>query len=375
MRIVLAAVAAALVLPAPAAALEDGLARTPPMGWSSWNRFGCGIDERTVRETADALVASGMREAGYRYVNVDDCWMAPARDGSGRLQADPLRFPSGILALAAYVHARGLRLGLYTSIGARTCQGLPGLAGHERDDLERIAGWGADYLKVDFCGADDAVRKDPAGAYARVRDGLAAGGRKLVLAICTWGRGRPWTWGPRVGHMWRVSGDIRPTWRSVLHNARRSLGHAAGPGGWNDPDSLEVGNRGLTAREERAHLGLWAMLAAPLIAGNDVRNMSRTTRRILLNRELIAVDQDRLGAPARRLRRGRHEVWRRRLAGGARGVLLLNRGRRTAVLRYRLGGRRGYRVRDLWRHRWRTSGPVLRAHVRGHAAALFRIPR
>src|SRR4051812_14277703 len=170
MRIALAVVVVALVLPASAAAAGDGLARTPPMGWSSWNHFGCRIDERTVRESADALVASGMKAAGYRYVNVDDCWMAPARDGSGRLQADPLRFPSGIPALAAYVHARGLRLGLYTSIGARTCQGLPGLAGHERDDLERIAGWGADYLKVDFCSASRPVRRDPAHAYARVRD-------------------------------------------------------------------------------------------------------------------------------------------------------------------------------------------------------------
>src|SRR4051794_33787951 len=178
MRIGLAlvTVALALALPGSAAAVNDGLARTPPMGWSSWNHFGCGIDERTVRGTADALVRSGMRDAGYRYVNVDDCWMAADRDASGGLRANPGRFPSGIPALAAYLHARGLRLGLYTSVGATTCQGLPGLAGRESGDLARIASWGADYLKVDFCGASHALRRDPAAAYARVRDGLAAGG-------------------------------------------------------------------------------------------------------------------------------------------------------------------------------------------------------
>ena len=377
MRIAVAIVAVALAVPASAAAASDGLARTPPMGWSSWNHFGCGIDERTVRETADALVRSGMRDAGYRYVNVDDCWMAASRDSAGRLRANPDSFPSGIPALAAYVHARGLRLGLYTSVGARTCQGLPGLAGHERGDLERIASWGVDYLKVDFCGADRVTRAEPAPAYARVRDALVRSGRRLVLGICTWGRGTPWRWGARVGHMWRVAGDIRASWRSVLHSAVRSARHAgaAGPGGWNDPDSLEVGNRGMTAREQRAHVSLWAVLAAPLIAGNDVRAMSRATRRILLNREVVAVDQDRRGSQGRRLRRGRHEVWARRLSHGARAVLLLNRGRDTEVLSYRLGPRRRYRVRDLWRHRWRRSGPVLRARVRGHAAALFRIPR
>src|SRR3954451_14457898 len=313
MRISLALVAAALALalPGSAAAVSDGLARTPPMGWSSWNHFGCAIDERTVRETADALVRSGMRDAGYRYVNVDDCWMAATRDASGGLRANPGSFPSGIPALAAYLHARGLRLGLYTSIGARTCQGRPALAGHESSDLARIASWGADYLKIDFCAADDSVRRDPAAAYARVRDLVRQNGRKLVLGICTWGEGRPWRWAPRTGHLWRVTGDIRPEWRWVLKIAGRNNLRArhAGPGGWNDPDSLEVGNRGMTVREQRAHFGLWAVMAAPLIAGNDVRRMSRATRRILLNRELIAVDQDRLGAQGHRVHRGRQEVW------------------------------------------------------------------
>jgi len=377
MRFVLALLATATIALAaatPADAFDDGLARTPPMGWSSWNRFGCDIGEQTVRETADALVVGGMRDAGYRYVNVDDCWMAPTRDAFGRLRADPWRFPGGIPALADYVHARGLRLGLYTSIGARTCQGRPGLAGHESGDLARIASWGADYLKVDFCGANGAVRGDPAPAYARVRDLIGQSGRKLVLGICTWGQGLPWRWGPRIGHMWRVTGDIRPEWRWVLKIAGRNDLRArhAGPGGWNDPDSLEVGNRGMTVREQRAHFGLWALMAAPLIAGNDVRHMSRVTRRILLNRELIAVDQDRLGSQGHRVRRGLHEVWIKRLAGRARAVLLLNRGRRTAVLRFGIG--RARRVRDLWRHRWRSSARTLRVRVRGHAAAMFRVP-
>jgi alpha-galactosidase len=373
------ALLAALLLAAPSG---GELGRTPPIGWSSWNRFGCDIDERIVRESAAALVASGMRAAGYRYVNVDDCWMAPGRAADGGLRADPERFPSGIPALASYVHARGLRLGLYTSLGTSTCQGRPGLAGNEQRDLARLAGWRIDYLKVDYCGVSEAVKRDPEPSFRRVRRLLDASGRRVVLSISTWGQGEPWRWRAGVGQLWRVSGDIRPDWDWIVKIAGRSnlRRRFAGPGGWNDPDMLEVGNRGLSAREGRAHFGLWAMLAAPLVAGNDVRRMSPATRRTLLGRELIAVDQDRLGIQGRRLRGGRRQVWVRRLAEGGRAVLLLNTARRPALLRVdlrRLGlpAAERYRVRDLFRRRWSSSGPVLRARVGGHDARVFRIPR
>lgn len=375
-------IAVVLCLPGPAAALEDGLARTPPMGWSSWNHFDCRVDEQVVRQTADAMVQSGMRDAGYRYVNVDDCWMAGARDASGRLQADPERFPSGIPALARYVHQRGLRLGLYTDLGTRTCAGRPGLAGHEEQDVRTMTSWGIDYLKVDFCQVPPDVFRQPAPAYARVRDALRRSGRRVVLSICNWGVAAPWRWGAAVGHLWRTTGDIRDSWRSVMRIAGRNgrLARYAGPGGWNDPDMLQVGNGGMSSREDRAHFSLWAMMAAPLIAGNDVRLMSGPTRRTLLNREVIAVDQDRRGAQGRRVQRGRHEVWVKRLRGGGRAVLLLNRGRRRARLRFdlrRLGVRpaRSYRVRDLWARRWRRTGRVLRARVPSHGVALFRVGR
>jgi alpha-galactosidase len=377
------AVAALLVLPASAAALDDGLARTPPMGWSSWNHFGCGVDEAIVRQTAAALVASGMRDAGYRYVNVDDCWLAPTRDAAGRLRPDPARFPSGIAALASYLHARGLRLGLYGSLGGFTCAGRPGLAGHEGDDVKRLAAWGVDYLKIDFCGVDAAVRRDPAPAYAAIRDLVRVTGRPIVIGISSWGIGQPWRWGPRTGHLWRVAGDIRDEWASIIRIAGRDAlrGRYAGPGGWNDPDSLEVGNGGMTATEDRAHFALWAMSSAPLIAGNDVRVMNRATRRTLLNREVIAVDQDRRGDQGRRVRsrRGR-EVWVKRLSNGARAVLLLNRRSRAATVRadartLALPRARHYCARNLLAHRSRRLARVLRTRLPRHGVAIYRIAR
>ena len=374
-----ALLAIALLFAASPAHARVDLAPTPPMGWSSWNRFGCDVDEGIVRDTADALVASGMRAAGYRYVNVDDCWMAPTRDSLGGLRPDPAKFPSGIPALADYVHARGLRLGLYTSIGARTCQGRPGLQGHLESDVRRLAAWGVDYLKVDFCAPDEATRRNPEPAFRRVRRALDESGRPVVLSITTWGQGAPWRWG--FGELWRVTGDIRAEWDWIVRIPARShlRRRFAGPGGWNDADMLEVGNPGLSDREGRAHFGLWAILASPLIAGNDVRTMSRITTRTLLNPEVIAVNQDRLGRQGRRLRAGRRQVWVKRVTGG-RAVLLLNRGRRGARMRVRLDriglpSAERYRVRDLWRRRSRDSGPVLRARVLAHQARLFRIRR
>jgi alpha-galactosidase len=378
--IAIAAALTALCCAPPALALDDGLARTPPMGWSSWNHFGCDVDERQIRETADAMVANGMRAARYRYVLLDDCWMAPERGSGGRLQAHPTRFPRGIKALADYVHARGLRFGLYHDLGAKTCNGGPGIAGHEREDMRQFAGWGVDYVKVDFCFVGPAGWKNPERAYARVGYAIRETGRRMVLSVCSWGRGKPWLWGRRVGHLWRTTPDISDSWRSIVGIADRTarLARYAGPGGWNDPDSLEVGNGGMSDAEYRSHMSLWAVLAAPLIAGNDVRSMSAATRRTLLNAEVLRVDQDPAGRQGRRVSRQRgREVWVRRLRGGDRAVLLFNRGRRaarvTATPRALGLSWRRRRVRDLWARRWVHSGPVLSARVPAHGVRFLRV--
>jgi alpha-galactosidase len=371
---------AVLLCAQPAAALDDGLARTPPMGWSSWNRFNCDIDERIVRETADRMVTSGMRARGYRYVLLDDCWSGPKRSADGALQPDFGRFPSGIKALADYVHRRGLRFGLYHDLGARACNGGPGIAGHERRDMRQFASWGVDYVKVDFCYVDHEAWTRPARAYARVRDAIRASGRRMVFGVCNWGRRQPWRWAPRMAHLWRTTYDIEHSWRSILHIADRTneLHAFAGPGRWNDPDVVVAGNAGVSDSEGRAQVSLWAILAAPLVSGTDVRNMSWETAKTLLNSEVVAVDQDRLGRQGRRVwRRAGHEVWVRRLRGGERAVLLLNRREDPARISApsRMFGlrARSRRVRDLWARRWLRTGPTISARVPGHSARLFRV--
>ena len=334
--------------------LDNGLARTPPMGWNSWNHFGCDVSATLIRETADAMVASGMRDAGYRYLVIDDCWQV-ARDGAGKLVADSARFPGGMKPLADYVHSRGLRFGLYTDAGRRTCQGHPGSYRHEDEDARSFAEWGVDYVKEDWCHADSL---DAPGRYAAFRDALARTRRPIVFSICEWGLHAPWEWAPATGNLWRTTGDIEDNWNSMLANLDISGQHAsaAGPGAWNDPDMLEVGNGGMTDDEYRAHFSLWAITAAPLIAGNDVRTMSPATRAILLNPEVIAVDQDSLGVqgtlvaePAPTL-----QVWMKPLAGGARAVVLLNRSELQTVITapfWRLKLPPGpAAVRDLWAH-------------------------
>ena len=307
------------------APLDNGLARTPPMGWNSWNHFGCDVSARLIRETADAMVASGMRDAGYRYVVIDDCWQV-ARDPQGRLVADSARFPDGIKALADYVHAQGLKFGIYTDAGRKTCQGRPGTYGHEVEDARTFAAWGVDYVKADWCYADSL---DAPIQYAKFRDALRGAGRPIVFSICEWGSFSPWDWGPTTGHLWRTTTDIEDKWSSMLDNLDISGQHAAAarPGAWNDPDMLEVGNGGMTDAEYRAHFSLWAILAAPLIAGNDLRTMTATTRDILTNREVIAVDQDSLGVQGTLVQEDppEHQVWVKPLRDGSRAVVLLNR--------------------------------------------------
>ncbi|MBN2198650.1 MAG: alpha-galactosidase [Candidatus Aminicenantes bacterium] len=355
----------------------DALALKPPMGWNSWNRFGCAVDEQLVRSMAEAMVRSGMAAAGYEYVVIDDCWQT-ARDAEGNIVADPERFPSGIKALADYVHSLGLKFGLYSCAGDKTCEGRPGSRGFEEPDARRYAAWGVDYLKYDWCHTEG-LQAEP--AYRKMRAALEAAGRPVVFSICEWGRSKPWLWARGVGHLWRTTGDIKDNWESVVKilDLQVGLEDYAGPGGWNDPDMLEVGNGGMTADEYRAHFSLWCLLAAPLMAGNDLRTMSRETTFILTNSDVIAVNQDALGVQGRRIRKeGGLEVWAKPLADGALAVALFNRGQvkeRISVSWPELGVETSTCfVRDLWRKR--DVGRFLSgfaADVPSHAVVLVKV--
>jgi alpha-galactosidase len=337
------------------AAPETVLAPLPPMGFNTWNKFGCNVDERLIRETADAMVETGMLAAGYRYLVIDDCWQV-SRDTNGRIVADPERFPDGMKALADYVHGKGLLFGLYTDLGPKTCAGRPGSLGFEDLDAASYAEWGVDYIKVDWCNTDDLQAPFQ---YAKFRDALRQTGRPIVLSICEWGRNDPWTWARGVGQLWRTTSDIADNWESVawIINANAHHYAAAGPGGWNDPDMLEVGNGGMTGDEYRAHFSLWAIMAAPLMAGNDLRAMTEETKAILLNREVIAIDQDPLGLQGRIIidRGYGGQVWLKPLADGSKAVAFLNLSGGELALNVRWSQidvpAGPARVRDLWAHR------------------------
>jgi len=340
--------------PAPEApALDDGLARTPPMGWNSWNRFHCDVSEELIRSIADAIVERGLKDAGYAYVVIDDCWQV-GRDASGRIVRDPERFPSGMGALAAYLHAKGLKFGLYSCAGAKTCQGRPGSKGFEVQDARQYAAWGVDYLKYDWCYAEGQHAET---SYARMRDALKATGRPIIFSLCEWGMNKPWLWAREVGHLWRTTGDIEDSWESWtgILDHQVELADYAGPGHWNDPDMLEVGNGGMTLEEYRAHFSLWCILAAPLMMGHDVRSMTEEIRQLLTNPDVIAVNQDPLGRQGSKVRDdGEAEVWGKPLADGSAAVALLNRGQveaRITVSWDELGyaSAQPAEVRDLWR--------------------------
>jgi alpha-galactosidase len=329
-------------------------AQTPPMGWNSWNHFRCNVSDSMIRGEADAMVTSGMRNAGYRYIVIDDCWQT-SRDAHGTIVADSAQFPNGRKALADYVHSRGLQFGIYTDGGAQTCKGRPGTLGHERQDAATYAAWGVDYVKEDWCHAEGL---DVQVQYIKFRDALARTKRPIVLSICEWGVNLPWEWAPGVGNLWRTTQDIKDTWQSMLANLDQSAQHAsvARPGAWNDPDMLEVGNGGMTDDEYRAHFSMWAIMAAPLIAGNDLRDMSAATQAILTNREVIAVDQDPLGKQGILVWEGPAalQVWSKPLQDGAVAVALLNRADTQATISAafaRVGIRKDTAlVRDLWSH-------------------------
>jgi alpha-galactosidase len=342
--------------------VANGLAQTPPMGWNSWNKFACKVDEQTIRATADAIAANGMKDAGYQFVVIDDCWHG-ARDANGFIGEDKTRFPSGLKALGDYVHSKGLKFGIYSDAGTKTCGGRPGSQGHEYQDAVTYARWGVDYLKYDWCSTGTRNAEE---AYATMADALKASGRPILFSICEWGNSKPWLWASKIGNMWRTTGDITDKWKgkysyswgvASIADLNEPLWPFAGPGHWNDPDMLEVGNGGLRDAEYRAHFSLWSMMAAPLIAGNDVAAMSPETRAILLNHDVIAVDQDALGIQGHRVsQQGDLEVWAKPLADGGRAVLLWNRGEAPATIAAdwtTLGLPKSVRVqvRDLWQHR------------------------
>ena len=312
---------------------RESLSLTPQMGWSSWNNFQGNINEDIIKSIADAMVASGLKDAGYTYINIDDCWHGK-RDADGFIQADPKHFPHGIKALAAYVHSRGLKLGIYSDAGSETCAGRPGSLGHEYQDALQYARWGIDYLKYDWC---NTTNVNAQGAYQLMRDAIQAAGRPIFFSMCEWGDNHPWRWAKGIGDSWRIGPDIWcsfdsthvfPTYIqcSIIDciNRNDSLRSYAGPGHWNDPDMLEVGN-GLSVNQDRAHFTMWCMMASPLILGNDVRNMSDETKAILTNRDLIAIDQDKLGVQGLRfLIREGLEYWFKPLSNGDWAMTIFN---------------------------------------------------
>jgi alpha-galactosidase len=346
-----------------ALALDNGLAKTPPMGWNSWNKFACDVSESLIREMADAAVTSGMKDAGYQYIVIDDCWQV-GRDDSGNIMPDAKRFPSGMKALADYIHSKGLKFGIYSDAGTGTCQNRPGGRGYEFQDARQYAEWGVDYLKYDWCNHST---QNSQASYSIMRDALAKSGRPIVFSLCEWGSTQPWLWAENVGNLWRSTGDIQDKWDSGKKNdglgvvqildLNNGLASYAGPGHWNDPDMLEVGNGGMTATEYRSHFSMWALMAAPLISGNDLRSMTAETHDILTNKEVIAVDQDPLGIQGHRVKKdGDSEIWAKQMQDGSRAVVLLNRSSSAATIRVKwtdIGypGSVAASVRDLWAHK------------------------
>lgn len=343
----------------PTHAAGQKLAATPPMGWNSWNRFGCDVSEDLIKSVADAMVSTGMKDAGYEFIVIDDCWQV-SRDGNGNIVADPKRFPSGIKALADYVHSKGLKFGIYSDAGTQTCGGRPGSRGHEFQDALQYAAWGVDYLKYDWCNTGT---EDAQAAYTTMSDALKSTGRPIVFSLCEWGNHKPWLWAKDVGNLWRTTGDITDCWDckkeysmgwTRILDLQVGLESYAGPGHWNDPDMLEVGNGGMSATEYKSHFSFWCLLAAPLIAGNDLRYMSPEIKDILTNREVLAVDQDSLGAEGRRIwKNGDSEVWSKQVKDGSRAVILLNRSTTEAEISVAwedLGypAHLSAAVRDLW---------------------------
>lgn len=376
------------------------LAQMPPMGWNSWNKFQSGVDETIIRAIADAMATNGMKAAGYQYINIDDCWQGE-RDAQGFIQADAKKFPSGLKALADYVHAKGLKIGIYSDVGYKTCGGRVASRGHEFQDAQTYAQWGIDYLKYDWCN-NDGLKAE--GAYTTMRDALFAAGRPMVFSLCEWGNNKPWTWAKDVGHLWRTTTDIYPAFDGVMDHkdwqqwsvlkiidAQKPLRTAAGPGHWNDPDMLEVGN-GLSENENRAHFSMWCMLAAPLISGNDLAHMEPEVLATLTNSDVIAIDQDPLGVEAFTSSTNKNvEIWFKPLANDEWGMCALNRGKEpqkisldwkrenvsdTFFQRSANFSATTYTLKNLWTKKSAgTTADVLSAEIPGHDVLMLRLTK
>lgn len=377
----------------------EGLALTPPMGFNTWNTFQSNIDEMLIKETAETMIKNGMRDAGYVYIVIDDCWEAKERDAKGNIVADPVKFPSGMKALGDWLHAKGFKFGIHNCAGVKTCAGYPGGWGHEFQDALTYASWGLDYLKYDWCEHGTADARD---AYGRMSAAIRAAGRPIVFSLCEWGQNKPWEWAKDVGHMWRTTGDIydsydgRKSWEmgwkrildlqyTMVENSMGSdgIGKYAGPGHWNDPDMLEVGKEGLTFAESRAHFSLWCIIAAPLIAGNDIRKMSPEINALMTDKDVLALDQDPLGKqgfrclaePANNI-----EVWAKELSNGEWAFCALNTssGQVDITIRWEYFGwilkGNTYALTDLWAKQpaGDTSKPKT-VKLASHDVALYRL--
>jgi len=367
-------------------------AQTPPMGWNSWNYFAGKVTDKNIRDSADQIVASGMKDAGYIYVNIDDTWEGQ-RDASGVLHTNS-KFPD-MKALADYVHSKGLKLGIYSSPGPKTCANFEGSLGHEEQDAKMYAEWGIDYLKYDLCSFIPAVMQKQApndkaaqmrlmiAAYDKMGKALKATGRPIVYSLCQYGWDSVWEWAPALGgNLWRTTGDIEARWQSVydILEQQKGLAEYAGPGQWNDPDMLEVGNGKLTLAENRTHFSMWAMLAAPLLAGNDLPNMKPAIKDILTNRDVIAINQDPLGHQAHFIySKGEVEVWARDLKGGAKAIAIINVGSDLYsthpfhVDLARLGLHGSQHAKDLWTGKDMELSSNMPIELGSHDILLLRI--
>ncbi len=376
----------------------EGLALTPPMGWNSWNKFACNVDENLVKQVADAMVSTGMKAAGYEYINIDDCWHGD-RDSLGFIHPDTKRFPSGMKALADYIHSKGLKMGIYSDAGSQTCGGKPGSRGYEFQDALMYAKWGIDYLKLDWCNTEGLKAE---GAYKTMAAALKRAGHPIVLSICEWGNDKPWIWGPKSGHLWRTTGDIYSCFDCIKDNGswhangvmkildmQKNLRVYAGPGHWNDPDMLEVGN-GMTASEDRAHFAMWCMIAAPLIAGNDLRKMSTETAATLKNKEVIAVNQDPMGVQGYQYAKTDSvETWLKPLKGGDWAICFLNRSNKAQPVNFDWkkevitddlskavldAQKQTYTLRNVWAMKDAgTTKSILKGEVPAHDVLMLRL--
>nr|WP_246508336.1 cellulose binding domain-containing protein [Actinocrinis puniceicyclus] len=349
---------------------------TPQMGFNDWNAYGCNVSESLIKATALAMHNDGMQAAGYQYVNIDDCWLTKSRNSAGQLVPDPSKFPDGISGTASYVHSLGLKLGIYEDAGTATCAGYPGSLGHESTDANSFASWGVDYLKYDNCNNNGISAQT---RYTAMRDALAATGRNILFSLCNWGQENVWTWGANVGNSWRTTGDINASYSSMLSifHSNVALASYAGPGHWNDPDMLEVGN-GMSATEQQSEFSLWSEMAAPLIAGTNIANASSATLGILTNKNVIAVDQDSLGRQATEVTGGGLDVLAKPLANGDVAVALFNEGGSSATITTSAAaigksGASSYTLTNLWTGAITTTTGTISASVPSHGTVMYRV--